>query len=332
MANKKMKKVLITGAAGFIGFHTVKKFIENNYYVVGIDDINNHYDPLIKKKRIEKLKKKYKEKFEFKKINIINKKKIDLLLKEKYDLIINLAARAGVRNSLKNPWIYYQTNTIGVLNILEAIRDYQPDTLLIQASTSSVYGDNKVPFDENDRVDFPLSPYAASKKASEEICYTYHYLYGINVLAFRFFTVYGTYGRPDMSVFRFVRWIDEGENLILYGDGEQERDFTYVDDIVEAIYKGKNFKGYNIINLGNDRPVKINYIIKNIENLLGKKAKIRRIARHPADILKTWAKIKKAQKILNWTPQIEIEKGIKIVVEWYLNEKDWVRKVKIGEE
>ena len=187
-----------------------------------------------------------------------------------------------------------------------------------------------MPFDENDKVDFPLSPYAASKKASEEICYTYHYLYGINVLVFRFFTVYGTYGRPDMSVFRFIRWINEGENLILYGDGKQERDFTYVEDIANAIYSGINFTGYEIINLGNDNPVKINFIIKTIEQLLSKKAKIKKLPRHPADILRTCAKIKKAKEILSWNPKTDITKGLKIVVDWYLKEKDWVKDVNLG--
>ncbi|MBN1897589.1 MAG: GDP-mannose 4,6-dehydratase [Spirochaetes bacterium] len=324
-----MEKVLITGVAGFIGFHAAKKFMDNHVSVIGIDDLNDHYDPRIKNKRLEFLKKNYPQLFTFKKVDITNKKKMESLLKDKYRAIINLAARAGVRSSLDDPWVYFQVNTMGVLNLLEWIRQYQQTTLLIQATTSSIYGDNRVPFSEDDRVDHPLSPYAASKKASEELCYTYHYLYNINALVFRFFTVYGTFGRPDMSIFRFIRWIDEGEELLLYGDGEQKRDFTFVEDVVDALYKGLDFKGYDVINLGNDNPVKMNYVIKQIEDHLGKKARIDRKPRHPADLTSTCARIEKAMKILNWTPQIKIDEGLKKVIEWYQKEKAWVKKVKI---
>ncbi len=325
-----MDKILLTGAAGFIGFHTACRFINKGFKVIGIDDMNDHYDPIIKEKRLEYLKKDFQKEFEYKKIDIREKKEVYQLLKdEKYSAVINLAARAGVRESVINPWIYFETNTVGVINILEGIKKYQPETLLIQASTSSVYGENKVPFREDDRVDNPLSPYAASKKASEESCYTYHYLSGINILIFRFFTVYGTFGRPDMSIFRFIKWIDEGEELLLYGDGNQERDFTYVEDITAAIYKGINFKGYEIINLGNDNPVKINTIIKEIEDYFNKKAKIKNDLPHPADIFKTCAKIKKAKKILNWTPVTGIDEGLKKVLEWYRQEKEWASKVKV---
>ena len=325
-----MKKVFITGVAGFIGFHTAKKFLNNDFYVVGIDDLNNHYDKKMKIKRIENLKNNFKDKFQFYKTDILDKTKIEKLLKKDYDLIINLCARAGVRYSVVNPFIYFQTNTIGVINILEIMKKFKIETTLIQASTSSVYGNNnKVPFNENDKVDFPLSPYAASKKASEEICFTYHYLYNLNILVFRFFTVYGTFGRPDMSIFRFIKWIAEDEPLILYGDGEQERDFTYVDDIANAIFLALNFKGFDIINLGNDNPVKLNYVINQIENLLNKKAKINKFPAHPADVKRTCADIQKAKKILNWEPKTRIEEGLKIITDWYLTERDWVKKIKL---
>ncbi|MBU1076186.1 MAG: GDP-mannose 4,6-dehydratase [Spirochaetes bacterium] len=325
-----MKKVLITGAAGFIGFHTVIRLIKEGFQVTGIDDINDHYDPFIKRKRLEYLKNNFNDSFRFQKLDIRFKKKVeDFLKKDDYHAVVNLAARAGVRNSIINPWLYYETNTVGVLNILEGLKRFQPEALLIQASTSSVYGDNKVPFNESDRVDHPVSQYAASKKASEELCYTYHYLDKLNILIFRFFTVYGTFGRPDMSVFRFIRWIDEEKELMLYGDGSQERDFTYVDDIVEAIFKGINFKGYDIVNLGNDNPVKINSVIRVIEDTLNKKAKIRNHTRHPADILRTCAKIEKADKILGWKPKVKIEKGLEMILDWYKENKDWVKKVKL---
>jgi len=324
--------IFLTGAAGFIGFHTADRLLGKGHNLLCIDDLNNHYDPSIKYKRIEFLKQKYKNKFQFERVDIRNKDELEKFFKNfDIEVVINLAARAGVRNSVKNPWIYYETNLTGVLYILELIKKYNPSILLIQASTSSVYGLNKIPFDEEDKVDKPLSPYAASKKASEELCHVYHYLYGINILIFRFFTVYGTYGRPDMSIFRFIRWIDGGEELLLYGDGEQERDFTFVGDIVKAIEKGLTFKGFEIINLGNDNPVKINYVIKTIENLLEKKAKIKYLDRHPADVPRTCAKIDKARRILNWSPQIDIDTGLKIVVEWYKKEKDWVKEVKIDD-
>ncbi len=327
-----MKEVLLTGTAGFIGFHTAIKFIKEGYKVTGVDDINDHYDPMIKEKRLKHLQENYKDFFDFHKIDIRDKSKVDSILKEKkYDAVINLAARAGVRNSVVNPWVYYDTNTIGVLNILNSMKEYQPNALLIQASTSSVYGNNEVPFREDDRVDKPLSPYSASKKAAEEICYTYNYLSGINVLIFRFFTVYGTYGRPDMSIFRFIKWIDEEAELKLYGDGSQERDFTYVEDIANAIYKGLGFKGYDIINLGNDNPTKINTVIQEIEKNLNKKVKITSLDRHPADILYTCAKIEKAKKILNWEPDTKIDQGLKVVIDWYLKEKEWVKDINIGE-
>ncbi len=325
-----MDRILLTGCAGFIGFHTVIKLAKEGIKVLGIDNLNDHYDARMKYKRLEYLKNNFKNNFEFKKLDIVNKKQLELLIeKEKFSTIINLAARAGVRNSIINPWIYYETNTVGVLNILNALKKYQPETTLIQASTSSVYGDNEVPFRENDRVDHPLSQYAATKKASEEICYTYHYLYNLNILVFRFFTVYGIYGRPDMSIFRFVKWIDEDQELMLYGDGNQERDFTYVEDIACAIFKGINFKGYEIINLGNDNPVKINTVINEIEQHLGKKARIKNLPLHPADIYRTCAKIEKAKKILQWQPETKIDKGVQIIIDWYKKERNWLKNVKV---
>ena len=175
----------------------------------------------------------------------------------------------------------------------------------------------------------PLSPYAASKKACEELCYSYHYLYNINILVFRFFTVYGTYGRPDLSIFRFIKWIDEQEPLILYGDGNQERDFTYVGDITEALYKSTGFKGYEILNLGNNKPVKINKAIRIIEKYFNKKAIIRKSKQHIADIPKTCANIQKAKRILKWQPETRIETGLKTILDWYAKEKKWIKKVKV---
>lgn len=326
-----MEKILITGCAGFIGFHAVQKFAREGFRVLGVDDLNDHYDPLIKRMRLKYLQKNLGSSFIFKRTDIRDKRKVDgLIKKEKFRAVVNLAARAGVRNSVIDPWIYYQTNTIGVINILQALKEHQPSALLVQASTSSVYGDHEVPFREDDRVDHPLSPYAASKKASEEICYTYHYLYGMNVLVFRFFTVYGTFGRPDMCIFRFTKWIDEGKELILFGDGNQERDFTFVEDIVQAIFLALGFKGYDIVNLGNDSPTKINEVIRTIEERFSRKARIKNLPRHSADIMRTCAKIEKARRVLNWEPKTGIAKGLDIVLDWYQKEKSWLRKVREG--
>lgn len=327
-----MEKVLVTGAAGFIGSHTVKRLIDNGYYVIGLDNLNDHYSPVIKKKRIEWLKSEFGQKFKFIKMDINNKSKMIKLLKNiKFKVIINLAAKAGVRKSLIVPDEYIKSNYIGVLTILELIRKYQKDTLLIQASTSSIYGGTKPPFNEIDKVDEPFTPYAASKKAAEELCYSYHYLFKINVLIFRFFTVYGPFGRPDMCMFRFIKWIDTNESIRLFGDGSQERGFSFVDDITNALYKGLDFKGYEIVNLGNNKPTSINSVINLIEKGLSKKAIITKFPMHPADILSTSANINKAGKLFNWKPEIDIDTGVHRTIEWYEKNREWVKKIPLSE-
>jgi len=220
------------------------------------------------------------------------------------------------------------TNIIGTLNLLELCRKYNIKKFVL-ASTSSIYGETGLPFIEDKKTDCPLSPYAASKKGAEAICYTYHYLYGIDISIPRYFTVYGPAGRPDMSYFIFTKKIKAGEEITIYGDGNQERDFTYIDDIAAGTVAALKSVGYQIINLGNNHPVKLNYMINLIEDSLHKKAKINYLPRHPADVTATWANISKAKKTLSWSPKIDIEDGIQKTVNWFEENWEWVKEIKI---
>jgi nucleoside-diphosphate-sugar epimerase len=239
------------------------------------------------------------------------------------DAVINLAARAGVRASVEDPWVYVDTNVTGTLNLLELCREFEVKKFIL-ASTSSAYGTNEIPFSEEDRTDDPLSPYAATKKGAEVLCHTYHYLYDVDTTVLRYFTVYGPAGRPDMSIFRFIKQIHKGRPIEVFGDGKQKRDFTYVDDIAEGTIKALKPVKYEIINLGNNSPVELMYAIKLIEQNLGKKAKINFLPRHKADVLATSADIKKAKRILDWEPKMKIEEGIKRTVEWHLKNEKWL--------
>jgi len=250
-----------------------------------------------------------------------------LFEKNKFEAVINLAARAGVRYSMENPHVYMTTNAIGTLNLLDLMRDNKVKKMVL-ASTSSLYAGQSMPFVETLSVNTPISPYAASKKAAEVMCYSYHYLYGLDISVVRYFTVYGPAGRPDMCMFRFIKWIDEGIPIELFGDGTQSRDFTYVDDIALGTIKAIKKVGYEIINLGGGQnPVSLNTIIKEIEKLLGKKAEFKFLPFHKADIKETWADISKAKELLNWEPTIGVNEGVKKSVEWYLENKSWVKDI-----
>ena len=232
-----------------------------------------------------------------------------LFSKNSFSAVINLAARAGVSYSMENPHVYMSTNAQGTLNILEMMRKYEIKKMVL-ASTSSLYAGQPMPFKEDLPVNTPISPYAASKKAAEVMCYTYHYLFGIDMSVVRYFTVYGPAGRPDMSIFRFIKWIDEGTPIELFGDGTQARDFTYVDDIAKGTIKALKPVGYEIINLGGGKnPISINYVISQIENLLGKKAIIDQKSFHKTDIKETWADISKAKELLDWQPSVALEQA-----------------------
>jgi UDP-glucuronate 4-epimerase len=310
-------KILVTGSAGFIGFHTAKKLLERGDRVIGIDNFNNYYDPKLKEAR-NRILKKYK-KYKLYRLDFSDYKKLEKVFKkEKIDKICHLGAQTGVRYSLEHPEAYERANIQGTLNLLEMARLYKIKHFIF-ASSSSIYGNNKkVPFSESDRTDNPISLYAATKKACELMAYTYHNLYGINCTGLRFFTVYGPWGRPDMALFKFAKLICANKSIPIFNKGNHSRDFTYVDDIISGVIKAidKPFK-YEIINLGNSKPVSLNYIISRLEKELGKKAKRKLLPLQAGDVNKTCADIHKARKLLNFQPKINIERGVKIFVDWF---------------
>lgn len=310
-----MKKVLVTGVAGFIANKTAEFLLNDGVEVIGIDNMNDYYDVRLKEHRLEFLK--GTKNFTFNKIDIEDKEALkELFSDHKFDAVLNLAARAGVRYSMENPDIYMGTNAQGTLNLLNEMKNHGIKKMVL-ASTSSLYAGQPMPFNEDLPVNTPISPYAASKKAAEVMAYSYHYLYGMDISVVRYFTVYGPAGRPDMSIFRFVRWIKEGKSLELFGDGSQSRDFTYVDDIARGtVLAAKKNVGYEIINLGGGQnPISLQTIIQLLESYIGKKSVIKNFDFHKADIKETWADISKAERILGWKPQISIEEGLKRTVE-----------------
>ncbi len=294
--------------------------------MVGVDDLSDGYDPRLKYHRLAVLRRD--ERFHFIEADIRDPKALSPAFSlADHDALINLGARAGVRQSVADPWLYAQTNYLAVINLLELCREYGIDKFA-QASTSSVYGnDTAPPFSESAPASMPVSPYAASKKAAETLCYSYHFNYGLDVTIFRFFTVYGPAGRPDMSVFKFVRAIAEGVPITLFGDGG-ERDFTHVDDVAAGVLAGIKPLGHQIINLGGDRPVKIAYLISLIEDALGKKAEINIAPRPSVDVDSTWADITKAKELLGWRPRVDLETGVRGVVDWYLHNRRWAKDIR----
>ncbi len=319
--------ILLTGVAGFIGSKVSEMLLKEDQKIIGIDNLNDYYDIKLKLWRLGNLKK-YNN-FKFYKINIEDYESLkSLFMKYHFDAVINLAARAGVRYSLENPFIYLSTNAGGNLNLLELCRKYNVPKFVL-ASTSSLYAGHKMPFNENLPVDTPISPYAVSKKAAESMAYTYHYLYGIDVTVLRYFTVYGPAGRPDMSPFKFIKWIIEGSPLEIFGDGNQKRDFTYVDDIARGTIKALKPLGYEIINLGNNHPYVLTEYIKLMEKYIGREAKFIYKKFYKADMKATWANIDKANKFLDWQPEIDLDEGIKRTVQWSKNNWEWVKDIKI---
>lgn len=324
--------VLLTGCAGFIGSKVAEFLLADGYTVVGIDDLNDAYDPRLKHWRLDQIKDH--PNLQFHKLDITLRAPLRALFESglrargfRLAAVINLAARAGVRQSVENPRIYFETNVAGTLNLLELCREFGVKKFVL-ASTSSLYGQgNPLPFREDANTDVPLSPYAASKKAAEALCYTYHYLYGIDMTILRYFTVYGPAGRPDMSLFRFVQWISEGRPVMVYGDGQQSRDFTYVDDIARGTIASLKPVGYEVINLGSDTPIVLMDAIRLIEKLIDKKADIVYAPRHPADVLATWADIRKAERLLGWRPQSSFEDGVAALVRWYDLNRTWAMHV-----
>jgi nucleoside-diphosphate-sugar epimerase len=321
-----MGTYFVTGCAGFIGSYVAQDLLEAGHEVIGVDNLNDAYDPRLKDWRLKRLV--GEESFTFKKVDIVDREALGAAWgNREYDGVINLAARAGVRPSVRTPRIYYEANLLGALNVLNLARD-QGVPKFVQASTSSLYGlNNPRPYREDADTSKPLSPYAASKGAVESLCHSYHHLHHLDITILRYFTVYGPAGRPDMSIFRFVQWIAEGRPLILYGDGEQERDFTYVEDIARGTVAALRPAGYEVINLGGDRPVKMNTLIELIEARLGQAANTERHPPAPGDMPATWADISKAHELLNWQPRTKLEQGLDLTVAWYLQERDWAKTV-----
>lgn len=325
-------KILVTGAAGFIGFHTVNRFIEEGHEVVGLDNINDYYSPQLKYARLkeagieaDKIKWYHSVKsvnnanLSFVRMNLEDKQQLfSLFQNEKFDIVINLAAQAGVRYSIENPDVYIQSNTVGFHYLLEACR-YYPVKHLVHASSSSVYGANaKIPFSEDDKVDTPVSLYAATKKSNELMAHSYSHLYQIPITCLRFFTVYGPWGRPDMAPMLFVKAILENKAINVFNNGEMSRDFTYVGDIVNGIYLAsmKVESNYNILNIGNGSPVNLMHFIEVLEDKIDKKAIKNFMPMQPGDVKATWANIDKLSTIYNYKPKVNIEEGIGQFVQW----------------
>ena len=309
-------KILITGGAGFIGSHVCEKLLAMENEVVCVDDFNNFYNPSFKEENIKPFAQD--KNFKLFRCDITNEAR----MKEIFEIVrpervIHLAARAGVRPSLENPILYGKVNIMGTLNLLNLARDFGV-THFIFASSSSVYGNNtKIPFSENDNVDHPISPYAASKKAGELLCHTYHHLYNTDTVCLRFFNVYGPKGRPDMAPYIFTKSILEGRAIEKFGDGKSTRDHTFVSDIIEGIVAAQHIRGYEIINLGHNKPVELNYFIRTIENILGMKAQIKIMPWRKGDVIATYADISKAKRLLGWQPKVPFEEGMEHFIEWY---------------
>jgi UDP-glucuronate 4-epimerase len=321
--------VLVTGCAGFIGARVCHHLLDDGHDVVGADDLNDAYDPRLKRWRLERLA--ARPRFAFRHADVAERRHVDALFADaRFDAVVNLAARAGVRQSVADPWVYVRTNATGTLNLLEACRGAGTRKFVL-ASTSSLYGShNATPFREDADASRPLSPYAASKSAAESMLAAYAHLHGIDGIVLRYFTVYGPAGRPDMSPFRFVRWIVEGDPLVVYGDGTQRRDFTHVDDIARGTVAALHASGLHVVNLGSDRPVALSRFIEIIEQKAGRKARIQHRPKHRADMDATWADIGKARSVLGWEPKVPLEVGVQETVDWYLENRDWASRIDIG--
>lgn len=330
-----MLKVLVTGAAGFVGYHISQILCGIDYSIIGLDNLNNYYDVNLKNARLKNLKKK---KFVFEKIDLTERNKIfNLFEKEKFDYVIHLAAQAGVRYSIENPYTYIDSNIVGFINILEACRNF-PVKHLIYASSSSVYGSNvKQPFSEEDNVDHPVSLYAATKKSNELMAHTYSSLYKIPTTGLRFFTVYGPWGRPDMAYFSFTKNIFENKPIKIFNNGNLERDFTYIDDIIDGIVKlinkppqensewdrlkanpATSFAPYKIFNIGNNKPIKLLDFINVLEKCIGKEAIKEYVPMQEGDVYSTYADISSLNQSTGFQPSTSIEEGLKQFVRWYI--------------
>ena len=326
-----MNTYLITGVAGFIAARVAEMLLDAGHAVVGVDNLNDAYDVRMKEYRLRGLQ--GRAHFEFLKLDISDWDALrhqPSIANAHFDAVINLAARAGVRASMENPWVYVDTNMTGTLNLLELCqRTGIPKFIL--ASTSSIYGLNApLPTPETADSSRPLQAYAASKKGAEAMSHAYHHLYGTDVTVVRFFTVYGPAGRPDMSVFRFIRWIAEGETLHLNGDGTQTRGFTYIDDIARGVIQALKPVGYEIINLGGHESISMNGLIALIERKIGREAQIEYHPFHTADMKANLADVTKAGQLLGWEPRVGLEAGLDRTIAWYLENRSWAREIDLN--
>jgi nucleoside-diphosphate-sugar epimerase len=322
-----MALYLVTGAAGFIASKVSEFLLAGGNQVIGVDNLCDAYDIRLKKWRLKRLQEN--AQFNFYNEDIVNLKVMEGICEQHEGIsgVINLAARAGVRASVENPWVFVDTNVNGTLNMLEICKRYAIPKLIL-ASTSSLYGANApIPTAEDADSSHPLQPYAASKKGAEALCHSYHFLYDIDITVFRYFTVYGPAGRPDMVMFRFCQWIAEGRPVRLNGDGEQSRGFTFVDDIARGTILGLKPLGFDIINLGGHEVITINRMIHILEDLIGRKAQVEYLPGQKADMMTNHANVDKASQILTWQPQVSLEEGMRCLVDWYMAERSWTSQV-----
>ena len=314
-----MNTILVTGGAGFIGSHLCERLLNDGVRVVCLDNFDNFYDPNIKIKNVEGIARKSSGQFELVTGDIRNPDHLmGIFQKNQIDSIVHLAARAGVRPSIVEPLLYEDVNIRGTIGLLEACKEHKIKNLIF-ASSSSVYGENqRVPFSERDLDIQPISPYGATKRAGELLCYSFHHLYGMNIACLRIFTAYGPRQRPEMVIHKFTRLIDQGEKIPLFGDGSSRRDYTYIDDLIEGILGVIHYhKGFEVYNLGESQTTSLKELIGLIESALGKKANIEVLAPQPGDVSVTYADISKAKQMLKYRPKVKMEEGIKRFVEWY---------------
>jgi UDP-glucuronate 4-epimerase len=316
---------LVSGAAGFIGARTTEMLVRDGHSVVGIDNLNDAYDVRMKEHRLGGLKRL--PRFEFRKLDISTAAEVERLTGDQFEAVIHLAARAGVRASVENPELFYQTNLMGTLHLLELCRESGIKKLVL-ASTSSIYGANPpYPTPETASSSEPLQPYAASKKAAEVLAHAYHFLHGLDVTVLRYFTVYGPAGRPDLAMFRFCQWITEGQPVRVNGDGEQSRGFTFLDDIGRGTILALRPVGFEIINLGGHEVITINGLIKMLEEMIGKEARVQFGPPNTADMLANWADVTKARKVLGWSPEVSLRAGVRRIIDWYNAERSWASTI-----
>jgi len=323
------KTYLVTGCAGFIANQVAHLLLRQGHQVVGIDNMNDYYDVTLKEFRLSKLA--TYEQFKFFHEDLENRAAVASIFDDyQFDAVINLAARAGVRFSLVEPTVYMTTNAMANLYLLEEMRTRGIKKYVL-ASTSSLYAGQPMPFVETSPVNTPLSPYAASKKSAEIMAYAYHHNYDLDVSIVRYSTVYGPASRPDMAIFRFIKWIDEDTPITLYGDGTQSRDFAFVDDIARGTIAAIEPTGYEVINLsGGNQPVSINSIIEKLGKIMGKKAKINQNPFHKADMKTTWMDISKAKKLLGWSPTVSLDEGLEKCVRWHAANQPWSGCIRIN--